>query len=137
MRRYQARISGPLLDRIDLHVSVRPVPKALLLKGTGGSSGEVDEARSAVSSARGVQLSRQGRLNVDLTGAQATELIRLNAESRRLLASAMDRFHLSARGFHRVLKVARTIADVDGQADVAPPQVAEALSYRSVSWGDS
>jgi magnesium chelatase family protein len=134
VRRYRARISGPLLDRIDLHVSVPPIPKALLLTETRDSSGNADQTIAAIAGARRIQLSRQGVLNVDLTGAQATELTRMSAESRRLLASAVDRFQLSARGFHRVLKVARTVADVEGQTDVGPPHVAEALSYRSITW---
>jgi magnesium chelatase family protein len=134
VRRYRARISGPLLDRIDLHVAVPPIPKALLLAGARDSSSGVDQTKAAIAGARRVQLSRQGRLNVDLTGADATRLTRLNTESRRLLANAVDRFQLSARGFHRVLKVARTVADIEGHVDVGPPHVAEALSYRSVTW---
>jgi len=127
--RYRDRISGPLLDRIDLLVEVPALPQAELDGGARGeSSGKV---RERVRRARGVQLARQGCPNGQLAGREAEERAAASAEARKLLREATARLQLSARAHHRVLKVARTIADLEGAARVAGGHVAEALRYRT------
>ena len=131
--KYRGRLSGPLLDRIDLIVEVQPVAIADL---TGDANGETSTAvRSRVLAARERQLSRPGRaarLNAALQGRAFDRTCALDAAGRRLLERSADRLHLSARGFHRVLKVARTIADLAGASSIATEHLAEALQYRMV-----
>jgi magnesium chelatase family protein len=131
--KYRGRLSGPLLDRIDLIVDVQPVAIADL---TGDASGESSATvRARVIAARGRQLSRPGRaarLNASLGGRAFDRLCSLDSAGQRLLERSAERLHLSARGFHRVLKVARTIADLAGQSTIAPGHVGEALQYRMV-----
>ena len=126
------RISGPLMDRFDLRVDVPPVSFSDLdLPSNGDSSTEV---ASRVAEARGLQQTRFAdtsyRCNADLSGAALDELAAPDTEGRDLLTRVADRFGLSARGYHRVLRVARTIADLDSSGDVRKPHVAEAVSYR-------
>lgn len=131
--RYRARLSGPLVDRLDLIVDVQPVPLGEL---TGGVEGERSGAvRQRVLAARARQMDRPGaarRLNATLQGRALQRLCRLDASGQRLLERSAERLHLSARGFHRVLKVARTIADLSNVADVAAEHLAEALQYRLI-----
>jgi magnesium chelatase family protein len=131
--KYRGRLSGPLLDRIDLVVDVQPVAIADL---TGEANGEPSAAvRARVLAARERQLSRPGRaarLNAMLHGRAFDRCCALDADGRRLLERSAARLHLTARGFHRVLKVARTIADLAGVASIASAHVAEALQYRLV-----
>ncbi len=129
---YMGRISGPLMDRFDLRVDVPPVSYTDLdLPSSGDSSAEV---AARVATARAVQLARFAdtslRSNADLHGAALDDSAAPDAEGRTLLNRVADRFGLSARGYHRVLRVARTIADLDGSDDVRKPHVAEAVSYR-------
>jgi len=129
---YMGRISGPLMDRFDLRVDVPPVSYTDLdLPTTGDSSAEV---ASRVAAARNVQINRfEGtalRCNADLNGSGLDDWAAPDAEGRSLLSRVADRFGLSARGYHRVLRVARTIADLDGSDGVCKPHVAEAVSYR-------
>ena len=126
--RYRSRVSGPLLDRIDLHVSV-PALQAEELEGApaGEPSARV---RARVARARERQLHRQGVSNAQLSGSQAEERARLDAAGRALLRAALGRMALSARGRDRVLKVARTIADLAAETHVSPEHLAEALGYR-------
>ena len=130
--RYTARISGPLLDRIDLQVLVQPVAwKDLDAPGTGATSGEV---RERVARAQAVQKDRGAgvgyRTNAEIPDSALDAVVRATPEARRLLGHAVERCALSARAARRVLKVARTIADLAGEDRTRPPAIAEALSYR-------
>jgi magnesium chelatase family protein len=130
---YLGRISGPLMDRFDLRVEVPPVSfQDLDLPASGESSAEVGER---VARARSVQARRykgQGaaRLNADAEGRLLEEVAEPCPEGRELLTRAATRLGLSARGYHRVLRVARTIADLDGSEKVRRPHIAEAVGYR-------
>ncbi|MEE4301998.1 MAG: YifB family Mg chelatase-like AAA ATPase [Pseudomonadales bacterium] len=132
-RRYRARISGPLLDRIDLHVQVPPVPAEVLraaFQPTHPEPDEDDRAREAVSAAHDRALARQGAANADLSVAQTERFCAPDAEGLELLERATQRLGLSARSWHRCLRVARTIADLEASSDVLRSHVAEALAYR-------
>jgi magnesium chelatase family protein len=129
---YQGKLSGPLLDRIDLHIEVAAVTAAdLVLPPPAEGSAEV---AARVRAARDVQTERytgQGvRTNAEADGALLDAVATPDESGRKLLAQAAEAMRLSARGYHRVLKVGRTIADLDGSAEVRRVHVAEALSYR-------
>ena len=126
--RYRSRISGPLLDRIDLHVSVPPLPASELAHAPCGEASHT--VRERVGRARGRQLERQGVANARLAGHHAEQHARADARANDFLREASARMALSARSHHRVLKVARTIADLEGCARVNASHVAEALRYR-------
>ena len=129
VQRYRARLSGPLLDRIDLHVEV-PVlpPEALAGAPDGPASGEVRE-RVAEAAARQRE---RGAPNARLSGPALEAACALDAEGRALLAAAVSRLGLSARAHHRILRVARTIADLAGKETIATAHLAEALGYRQL-----
>jgi len=129
--RYRAKISGPLLDRIDLHVEVPALPEADLVSAQHGESSKA--VRERVEGARRMQLRRQGFPNALLTGRGIEERARIDAEGRGLLRDALSRLGLSARAHHRVLKIARTIADLQLRSEVRSQDVAEALRYRGIS----
>jgi magnesium chelatase family protein len=129
--RYRGRISGPLRDRIDLVVDTPAVPVGQLR----GAAGEPSEAiRARVLAARERQTARYGaggiRVNADLTGRALARHCSPDPSGLALLSSAASRLSLSARGHDRLLKVARTIADLEGAESIAAPHVAEALQYR-------
>jgi magnesium chelatase family protein len=135
VRRYRARVSGPLLDRIDLHVGVEPVALERL---TGEASEESSVAvRSRVERARAVQAGRSERTgvtrNADLGQRALRDVCALPPGGRQLLAAALRRRGLSARAIHRVLRVARTIADLEGSERVLLAHLAEAVRYRILS----
>ena len=130
---YLGRISGPLLDRFDLRVEVPPVAFADLDLPPSGDPSRVVAAR--VADARNRQAARFSghdgmRVNADSEGALLEDIAAPDAEGRALLTRAAERFGLSARGYHRLLRVARTIADLDQSAEVRAPHMAEAISYR-------
>lgn len=128
IHRYRAKISGPLLDRIDLHLEV-PAQRPEALQGADG--GETSAAlRERVVAARGRMLARQGRPNALLEPRGLRSHIHAVPEALRLLAQAVDELGLSARAHDRILKVARTIADLDGRHDVGLDDVSEAIGYR-------
>ncbi len=132
---YFSRISGPFLDRIDLFVDVAPVTAADLSlpapsEGTAEAAARVAAAR-AIQSVRYDDASRDRRaINADAPGAQLEDICAAEPAARDLLSKAAEQFHLTARAFHRVMKVARTIADLDGANSVARIHMAEALTYR-------
>jgi magnesium chelatase family protein len=136
MADYQARLSGPLIDRIDLVIDVPAVSCAdLMLPAPAEGSREVG---ARVASARGRQAARyaalgarETRTNAQAQGSLLEEVARPDGAGLKLLRDAADSMRLSARGYHRVLKVARTLADLDGTDKVARIHVAEALSYRT------
>jgi magnesium chelatase family protein len=133
VHRYQSRVSGPLLDRIDMHVSVPPVDIVSL---QGASPGEETAAVAArVQEARLRQHARQGTVNALLPQAARDAVARPDDESVKLLARAVDELGLTARGWDRVMRVARTIADLVGAEAIRRPHVAEALQYRSLVGG--
>ena len=130
---YLGRISGPLMDRLDLRVEVPPVPYTDLDLPQSGESSATVAARILV--ARNRQAERftdhpHIRANADAEGRFLEEIASPDAEGRALLALVAERFGLSARGYHRVLRVARTIADLAGDALVTKPHIAEAVGYR-------
>jgi magnesium chelatase family protein len=130
---YLGRISGPMMDRFDLRVEVPPVAYSDLDLPASGDTSATVAAR--VAAARGRQALRfQGhataRVNADLEGSLLEDTANPDAEGRALLVRVAERFGLSARGYHRVLRVARTIADLDGSAEVRLPHIAEAVSFR-------
>jgi magnesium chelatase family protein len=139
--RYRNRISGPLIDRIDIHIEIGPPPVADLMSdlqervpSPGAARTAEDSATVArrVAAARTLQLQRQGKLNARLSPAEVARFCGLSKEPRALLATAIARLGLSARAYHRVLKVARTCADLDSAADIRIFDVAEAVKLRAL-----
>lgn len=129
VRRYRSRVSGPLLDRIDLYVPLPPMRVAQLeASPTGPTSADV---RERVTLARDRQLQRTHELNARLSVKQLRHVAPLDASSTSLLSTAADRLGLSARAVHRVLKLARTIADLDNSDQVFARHLAEAIGYRA------
>lgn len=126
--RYQGKISGPLLDRIDLQIQVGALPHEELLRQADGERSAAIAARVELAFDR--QLRRQGKSNQGLSTAEIDAYCRPDASGEQLLRTAMTRLNWSARAYHRVLKVARTIADLAGARGVEPPHVAEAIQYR-------
>lgn len=138
--RYLNRISGPMLDRIDMHVEVTPVAfNDLSQRAAGESSAAI---RERIIRAREIQSRRfEGssvHTNAMMSSRQLREFCPLTDDSRRLLKSVMDQLNLSARAYDRIIKLARTIADLEGAADISSPHLAEAIQFRSLdreTWG--
>ncbi len=132
VRRYRGRVSGPLLDRIDLHVWVPEVDFAEL--SSARESADLLGIGTAVLDARGVQKARFGangvRVNAQMGPKQLSVFARLDDRGRHMLVEAGERLGFSARGYHRVLRVARTIADLDGAEPVLRHHLAEAIQFR-------
>jgi magnesium chelatase family protein len=137
IHRYRSKISGPLLDRIDIHVEVPAVPYADLLQDA--QSEPSAEIRRRVSAAREVQSARFSRsrifCNAQMSSRHIRSHCRIDEASRRLLETAIDRFGLSARAFNRVLKIARTIADLEAAAHIGVTHISEAIQYRNLDRG--
>jgi magnesium chelatase family protein len=135
MQRYLGKISGPLLDRIDLHIEVQPVPFEKLSEERRGEASKI--IRKRVTKAREIQTERfseneKVHYNAQMHVKQIRDYCTLNETSKLLLKTAMDRLNLSARAYDRILKVARTIADLSNENDILPDHIAEAIQYRSL-----
>lgn len=135
MQRYLSKISGPLLDRIDIHIEVTPVPFEKLSDNQKAESSI--EIRERVTRAREIQTERFAHLdkvhyNAQMNTKQIREYCALDDTSLQLLKTAMERLNLSARAYDRILKVSRTIADLDGAENVGAQHISEAIQYRSL-----
>ena len=135
IQRYVGKISGPLMDRIDIHIDV-PAVKFNELRGRSPDGDSSEMIRARVMSARDVQLARFGSDGVYSNSAMSPKQIRtfcaLDAQSEELLEKAMQRQGLSARAHDRILKVSRTIADLDHSENIQPTHISEAINYRSL-----
>jgi magnesium chelatase family protein len=128
IQRYKSKISGPLLDRIDLLIDVPALKQEELTTSQLGESSS--EIRQRVERARALQQTRQGKTNAALGSLEIDAYCKTDEASTALLKTAVARMHLSARAYHRILKVARTIADLDASAEIQSAHVAEAIQYR-------
>lgn len=130
IQRYRQRISGPLLDRIDLTIAMARVPPSALLNHSEPSEKSAS-VRARVIQANTLQMERQGCANALLAGADLTKYCELGTAQKSFLQTAMDNTKLSARGLHRTLRVSRTIADLEGASDLTTEHISEALAYRN------
>jgi magnesium chelatase family protein len=141
VNRYMSKVSGPLLDRIDIQIEVIPVPFKELSEQRTGEKSEV--IRQRVVNARKIQEQRfkdfeNVHCNAQMTPRLMKEFCQINEQSKTLIKNAMTKLGLSARAYDRILKVSRTIADLQGEKDILPQHIAEAINYRSLdreSWG--
>jgi magnesium chelatase family protein len=130
VQRYWGRLSGPLLDRIDLMVQVPYIPPSDLMKMDAEKIESSENIRLRVESVRNNQYQKNQTLNARLSTKQLEKNCALGKAERQLIQAAIEKFQLSARGYHRLLKLTRTIADMAEEADVSMPHLKEALSYR-------
>ena len=130
--RYRGKISGPLLDRIDMKIEVPSLPQNDLMQSQliGEKSRTI---RQRVEKAYQLQCDRQGKTNSRLNVEEVDRLCVLDSASESLLRQAIDRLNLSARAYHRILKLARTIADLSGDKKMNSKQIAEAIQYRRIA----
>ncbi len=129
IQRYRARISGPLLDRIDLHIEVPALPPGILSKEyTHNESSEA--VRLRVEAAHQLQIKRHGKINSALQGKELRQIAALSLSDQKLLEEAIQKLGLSARTYHRLLRIARTIADLANSPNISTEHLMEALSYR-------
>ena len=132
---YQNKISGPLLDRIDLHVDVDPVNPWEMKKNTGETMESSATIRARVVAARNRQIERQGYVNALLDGADLEKYAPLSDELTSFLNTAAEKMGMSARGYNRIKRIARTIADLRGADNIEMQDLAEAISYRPINRG--
>lgn len=133
VERYKSKISGPLLDRIDMHVGVQAIPISELQDASEGECSASILKRTMA--ARELQWRRQGKDNAQLNGREIDQHCRLNPSSQALLSVAMERLQLSARAYHRILRVSRTLADLQNNDAIESMHVSEAIAYRMMDRG--
>lgn len=130
--KYRAKISGPLLDRIDMHLEVPRVAHAVLRNGSPDGEESSSQIRSRVITAQKIALQRQHKVNSRLTAAEVKIFCPLSEQGHQILEQAMDQFGLSHRAYHRILKLARTIADLANSEAIEIAHLSEAISYRKL-----
>ncbi|MGJ0516764.1 MAG: YifB family Mg chelatase-like AAA ATPase [Methylomicrobium sp.] len=130
--RYRARISGPLLDRIDMHLEVPRVPHEVLRKGSPEGEESSAAIRARVDAARKLAVARAGKANSAMTAKEVKQFCHLSEPGHRLLEQAMEKFGLSNRAYHRILKLARTIADLGESETIEIAHLSEAIGYRKL-----
>ncbi len=130
--RYRGKLSGPLLDRIDMHIEVPRVPQEVLIAPRPENEPTSDQIRQRVEEVQTLQKSRQGCLNSKLSPKQVDEFCALDIESQNLINSAMLKLGISARGYHRILKLARSIADLDKSDQIQQLHLAQAIQLRNL-----
>ena len=129
LKQYLNRISGPLLDRIEMQIEVPQLPKGMLTQPQADETST--EIAKRVAQSRAVQLERQGKTNARLQPAELTTYCALSSADNEFLEQCLVQLKLSARSYHKLLKVARTIADLQQQPDISRNHLLEALSYRA------
>ncbi|WP_455375115.1 YifB family Mg chelatase-like AAA ATPase [Kaarinaea lacus] len=132
IKRYRNRISGPLLDRIDMHIEVPHVPRQQLQQQSERTPINSKQLRERVEFAREQQLRRSNKCNAQLTNRELEQVCRLSENDEALLDQAIDRFGFSSRAYHRILKVARTLADLELCENVQTQHITEAINYRKL-----
>lgn len=130
--RYRARVSGPLLDRIDMHLEVPRISHEVLRKGSPDGEESSEQIRVRVVAARDLAVARSGKANSALTAKEVKQLCILSEPSYQILEQAMDKFGLSHRAYHRILKLARTIADLAQSENIETSHLSEAIGYRKL-----
>jgi magnesium chelatase family protein len=131
VEQYRAKLSGPMLDRIDMHVHLPRISVAELRKPSTTVESSLI-VRQRVKTVRQCQLARQSELNSELSGLAIEQQCCLDDELHQFLDTACEKLHLSARAYHRILRLARTIADIDGVHNINQSHIAEAIGYRSL-----
>lgn len=131
LRRYRDRVSGPLLDRIDIQVNVNRLPAAMINRNHNSEESSTT-VRQRVSACRQLQHQRCGKTNGQMTNKETEEHCILTPADQQLLNQAADKLQLSARAYHRILRVARTIADMDKEGQIQQPHLVEAIAYRAL-----
>ncbi|NOX49612.1 MAG: ATP-binding protein, partial [Gammaproteobacteria bacterium] len=134
VHRYQSRISGPMLDRIDIQIQVPALPRHVLISLTDSQDTPAIQLRSKVAAARQRQIERQQTVNAKLSGTELKPHMDAAKIDEGLLNQAVEQYQLSARSYQKLWRVARTIADLEGLEKVTTPHLTEALSYRSLEW---
>ncbi len=132
IQRYRSKLSGPLLDRIDMHIEVPRVPQKVLTAPSPEDEPTSDQIRQRVEEIQELQKTRQGCVNSKLSPKQVDEFCALGTESQNLINTAMLKLGLSARGYHRILKLARSIADLDKSDQIQQLHLAQAIQLRNL-----
>lgn len=130
--RYRAKISGPLLDRIDMHLEVPRISHEILRKGSPDGEESSATIRARVTAARDLAINRSGKVNSLLNAVEVKRYCLLSETGHQLVAQAMERFGLSNRAYHRILKLALSIADLAGSKQIEIPHISEAIGYRKL-----
>ncbi len=132
IRRYLGKISGPMLDRIDLQVEVPLLTEKQLTLGNPENTASSNDLRQQVIQCQKIQYQRQGKLNAELESKELDEFAQLSSDAQALMSQSLKQLNLSARSYHRIIKVARTIADLALSKSIEPQHISETLSYRKL-----